>query len=545
MLGQWRVVLRQAEESARAGRFDEALALASRPGVADHRQALLLRNRLAQDLVGRAERRARSDDVSGAIADLDLAEQAGAAPDVLAAARLAVADRVGDEVAILLDAGDPCRALERIDDLARHKVGGPAIRRHREAAEAWKTALDEARRGEFSTAHEHLERAGRLAGDTAAAAIQAAHRELETRRNSANPRVEALYSAIGKGAWPEVLGAAEAVLEVVSDHPAARQARTRAWQQIAAINPQVATVVRGPETVPSRTADIVFLDDSASSSTRRDGGVPGPRPRAGQEPRCPLCRGPMAVRQGLHGGFLGCKAYPKCRGSAPLATARGESIDIRFLDDRPVARPLPAVHPGPDGRFLLWADGIGGYLVALDPQISIGRAGPEGMADVQILGDLSRHHATLTRDGDSYILKAHQTTFVNNKKAEMVSLRDGDVIRLGPSVEIEFRQPSPISSTARLRLLSRHRLPMAVEGIILMAETCILGPSPQAHLPATNLDTPVVLYRQGDALWCRASGRFEIDGKPTSARGPISLRSNVLGEGFSFSLEPVGPASTA
>lgn len=253
----------------------------------------------------------------------------------------------------------------------------------------------------------------------------------------------------------------------------------------------------------------------------------------------------MAVRQGLHGGFLGCKAYPKCRGSAPLATARGESIDIRFLDDRPVARPLPAVHPGPDGRFLLWADGIGGYLVALDPQISIGRAGPEGMADVQILGDLSRHHATLTRDGDSYILKAHQTTFVNNKKAEMVSLRDGDVIRLGPSVEIEFRQPSPISSTARLRLLSRHRLPMAVEGIILMAETCILGPSPQAHLPATNLDTPVVLYRQGDALWCRASGRFEIDGKPTSARGPISLRSNVLGEGFSFSLEPVGPASTA
>jgi len=31
MLGQWRIVLRQAEEAARAGRFDEALALANRP----------------------------------------------------------------------------------------------------------------------------------------------------------------------------------------------------------------------------------------------------------------------------------------------------------------------------------------------------------------------------------------------------------------------------------------------------------------------------------------------------------------------------------
>ncbi|MFO0960740.1 MAG: topoisomerase DNA-binding C4 zinc finger domain-containing protein [Isosphaeraceae bacterium] len=538
--------MRQAEESARAGRFDEALGLANKPGVADHRQALLLRNRLAQELVGRAERRARADDVKGAIGDLDLAEQAGAAPDVLAAARLSVADRVAPEVAILLDAGDPGRALERIDELARHKVSGPAIRRCREAAEAWKNALDEARRGEFSIAHEHLDRAGRLAGDTAGAAIQAAHREVDNRQKSANPRVEALYTALGKGAWPEVLGAAEAVLEVVSDHPAARQARTRAWRRSppSARPPPRPTAAIGPKAAanPPRNGEIVFLDDEPVA--RKGGWANSPRPQAAADSRCPLCRGPMAVRQGVHGAFLGCKSYPRCRGTAPIALAptpaKGEFLHI--ADDRVAARPLPPPNPGPNGRFLLWADGIGGYLVALDSQITIGRAGPEGTADIQILGDLSRHHATLTRDGDSYILKAHQATHVNNKKVEMVSLRDGDVIRFGPSVEVEFRQPSPVSSTARLRLLSRHRLPMAVEGIVLMAETCILGPSPQAHLPATNLDTPVVLYRQGDALWCRASGRFEIDGKPATARGPITLRSSVLGEGFSFSLEPIGAA---
>ena len=40
MLGHWRIVLRQAEEAARAGRFDEALTLAGRSDVADHYRAV-------------------------------------------------------------------------------------------------------------------------------------------------------------------------------------------------------------------------------------------------------------------------------------------------------------------------------------------------------------------------------------------------------------------------------------------------------------------------------------------------------------------------
>src|ERR1044071_5631050 len=93
MLGQWRIALRQAEESARAGRFDEALALASRPDVADHRHAIQLPSRLALDLVGRAARRAEADDIAGAIGDLGLAEKFGVEPDTLAAARMKLAER--------------------------------------------------------------------------------------------------------------------------------------------------------------------------------------------------------------------------------------------------------------------------------------------------------------------------------------------------------------------------------------------------------------------------------------------------------------------
>jgi hypothetical protein len=146
MLGHWRIVLRQADELAQAGRFDEALALASRTDVADHRQAVQLRGRLVGELVARAGRRGKADDQSGAIDDLDLAERFGAAPDALAAARLGLAEGAADEVRVHLEAGDPARVLESVERLARRKVSGPALRRAREAAEAWQAALNEGRR---------------------------------------------------------------------------------------------------------------------------------------------------------------------------------------------------------------------------------------------------------------------------------------------------------------------------------------------------------------------------------------------------------------
>src|SRR5437899_657536 len=143
MLGHWRIALRQADEAARAGRFDEALALASRPDVADHHHAVQLRSKLAMELIGRAARRGEADDLAGAVDDLRVAEGLGAPPDALAATRLALAERVAVEVRADLDAGEPARVAERIEELAKDKIGGPALRRAREVAEAWRNALDE------------------------------------------------------------------------------------------------------------------------------------------------------------------------------------------------------------------------------------------------------------------------------------------------------------------------------------------------------------------------------------------------------------------
>jgi hypothetical protein len=529
MLGHWRIVLRQAEEAARVGRYEEAFALTNRPDVADHHHAVQLRTRLALDLIARATRRGAADDLVGAIEDLNLAERSGAPPDSLAAARLNLADRVAEEVRVDLDAGDPIRALERIEDLARHKIGGPALRRIREIADAWQTAVAEGRRGEFGRAQEQFDRAERLAGGAGAIiaqqAVAAAKVDLENRQKGAAPKIEALYTALSDGKWPQILAAAEAVLVVVPEHPAARQSRTRAWQQIAAIGPA------GAERLPRR--DVRAIPEAANFGL-------GSRPdREATEPENP---GIVWLNTGLNrGGGSPPAGSPVGRDAAGLASPRPSAAPRTPMTPRPLAR---GDEIGPKGRFLLWVDAVGGYLVCLDDRIVLGRAGSDSHADIPLMGDLSRKHATLIRNGEGYLLQAHHASFINGKPVEdQALLRDGDVIRLGSTVELEFRKPSPVSATARLAIVSRHRFPLAVDGVLLMAETCIVSAAPQAHIPAPTLKDPIVLYRQAGSLWCRAAGAFDVDGRTCAARAPLTLQSSVLGDGFSFSLEPLGNQS--
>ncbi|WP_148598105.1 FHA domain-containing protein [Aquisphaera giovannonii] len=539
MLGQWRIVLRQAEEAARAGRFDEAYALASRPDVADHSQAVQFRGRLGLDLIARAGRRGAADDMAGAIDDLYLAERMGAPPDSLAAARLSLADRVADEIRADLDAAEPARALERLEELARHKIGGPALRRYREIAEAWQAATAEARRGEFGHAFEHLERAERLAGGAGVTSAQnaaaAGRRDLEARQKAAAPKVEALYQALADAKWPQILAAAEALLAVVPEHPAAKQARARAWQQIAAIGPSGAAQWPGRGARAAQANALIGLYPEQA---------PAPAGAAERQPAAPPApiANPGKVAEEI--------VWLSADGDGPASPAApGPRLSPRTPRPAPGSpSPAPASRQpavaeavaGPRGRFLLWVDAVGGYLVCLDDRIVLGRAGPDSPADVPLMGDLSRNHATLIRSGESYVLQAHHPSFINGKAvADRAVLRDGDVIRLGDTVELEFRQPSPVSATARLAIVSRHRLPLAVDGVLLMAETCIVGGTGQAHIPAPSVRQPLVLYRQGNALWCRAPGSFDVDGRTCAARAPLTLRSSVLGDGFSFSLEPL------
>jgi hypothetical protein len=212
----------------------------------------------------------------------------------------------------------------------------------------------------------------------------------------------------------------------------------------------------------------------------------------------------------------------------------------RNLDDTPSVRGLIETKNGARNRFILWVDGVGGFLVCQGNVVTLGQASPGCTVDVPILGDLARQHATIVRDGEGYSIRSDRELAINGRAARQATLREGDVIRLGRSIDLKFTMPCPVSGTARLELISRHRLHLSLAGILLMADTCVLGPSAQTHVQVPGATGQVVIYRQGDRLNCRGDGVLDIDGQPHESRGPLRNSSRVIAGDFSFSLEPLG-----
>ncbi len=227
-----------------------------------------------------------------------------------------------------------------------------------------------------------------------------------------------------------------------------------------------------------------------------------------------------------------------------LAPQHGETRKAR-------ARAWKAVEPAPtpgaalqdeptiSKRFLLWIDGAGGFLVCLGSRVTLGQAAPDGHAEVPMFADIARAHATITRDSEGYILEAVRPVQVNGQPTDKALLQPGDRITLGNCCQLQFRQPVPVSATARLDLVSGHRLPLAVDGVILMADMLMLGPTDQAHVTIPELEKPVILFRQKDGLGVRHAGTFTVDGQACKERGALGPTAKVRGDDIAFAVEPV------
>ena len=196
-------------------------------------------------------------------------------------------------------------------------------------------------------------------------------------------------------------------------------------------------------------------------------------------------------------------------------------------------------------RFLLWVDGVGGYLVSLASEVVLGQAAPGNRVDIPIVADISRRHAKIRRDGEGYTIEPLHVLRLNGKAIQTKAiLSDGDEIELGSGVRFRFRRPHALSASARLDVISRHRTQPYADSILLMAESCVLGPRWQNHVVCPDWEADVVLYRQDDELYCRAMDAIEIDGELCDGRGRLSGNSHVAGSDFSMSLEELDRCTT-
>lgn len=200
-------------------------------------------------------------------------------------------------------------------------------------------------------------------------------------------------------------------------------------------------------------------------------------------------------------------------------------------------RTAEGVKPKP---FMLWIDSVGGFLVVPGERVSVGQADPESRIDVPIVADLSARHLEFLRGSDGWQVVPGGEVSIGDRRLEgPEALVTGDVLSLAGNVRLKFERPHPLSLSARVSIVSRHRTRPWSDGIVLMGETCLLGPRSRDHVQCRGWSSELVLHRKDGELKVRYGEPIEIDGRPCSGVGAVTTRSRIVGPDFSFSLEPV------
>ena len=192
-------------------------------------------------------------------------------------------------------------------------------------------------------------------------------------------------------------------------------------------------------------------------------------------------------------------------------------------------------------RYLLWIDRVGTFLLCTGDRVSLGGPVSEPpMADVALLATLSRRHAEIVSSGEGYYLQAAAAAQVAGRAVhERTNLADGNEIQLGESVTLRFRLPTIISGTARIDFVSDHRPARSVDAVVLMDDTCILGPGADSHIRCAGWKQPVLLHRSSGQLCCKSRSDIYVDNQHAKTSMPLADGSIVTSVEGRFRLEAV------
>jgi hypothetical protein len=182
---------------------------------------------------------------------------------------------------------------------------------------------------------------------------------------------------------------------------------------------------------------------------------------------------------------------------------------------------------------ILWIDGVGSYAMCDRDEVSIGQAFPGNEVDLAIRGDISRKACIIRRKGEDHLVQPFQTAWIDGQFLERPTLlKSGCILRLGQRVELRYTRPTLLSGTARLELLSSHRWQPVLSAVILLGDSCIIGPSSDSHIvcpPPRGIDWygRFLWFRQADDWICKGVDcpGLVVGQSPTSA--PFKLETGL------------------
>lgn len=187
---------------------------------------------------------------------------------------------------------------------------------------------------------------------------------------------------------------------------------------------------------------------------------------------------------------------------------------------------------------ILWIDGVGGYLLIDRDQVLIGQATAGCLVDIGIVGDISRQAAVIRRSHTDYLVEPLQETRLDGVPISQPQLlRSGAQLQWGSRVRLQLIKPHPLSSTARLNLTSLHRFQPRVDGVLLLADSCILGPGQNCHIQCPQWGQDLLMFSHAGQWYFRTLSDVEVDGQTLQGQIPIKAGMRMRGADFSLSIE--------
>lgn len=203
-----------------------------------------------------------------------------------------------------------------------------------------------------------------------------------------------------------------------------------------------------------------------------------------------------------------------------------------YVGMRPGSRnDIPQSH-----RQILWIDGVGGYLMMQRADVLIGQSG--SMVDISIVGDISRQAAVIRRRESDYFVDPLQETRVNDQVVSSAALLPSEAqLQFGSRVKMRLTKPHPLSSTARLEMVSLHRFHPRVDGVLLLADSCILGPNSSSHVYCPEWSHDLLMFSQDGQWYFRTVHEVEVNGVAQTGQIAVTSGMRMRGSDFSLSIE--------
>ncbi|MEL7497492.1 MAG: hypothetical protein AAFN77_07770 [Planctomycetota bacterium] len=444
-------------------------------------ELLQIRQRLTQALMGRASSSIAVDNLVAAWRDLSLAgELATSADQDLVSKEMSrlVELTIENSESMLLEA-KTVHALQLIHELSQRQIMDWRVDRILEIGDCIQQAEQYSAEGKFAEAVEQLETAYDLQPELEY--LQAKIKCKRDRNKQLSELTKTLQSTALSCQWNEVNDVCEQILKIAPRHEIAIAAKKHSLQQM-----------KRRTSAGSRITNVPLRVDEADSFFEFERSKDG--------------------------------TYQSASPSKDRTTESDEPA--RDLSDA--------------DSFLIWVDGVGGYLVCTDHICLVGQAVDGTTVAIPLQADLRQRHARIELVAGQHLVQPLGFVTLDGKeKDDAFVLKNGQILGLGNGVRLKYVQTHPLSKTSRLDFVSRHRTLPWSDGVLLASQSIVLGPNRNNHVFCPRWKYDLIFFCRGKNWFCRRKMPFIVDGQKIESETQIRFDSHIQGDDFSLTLEPV------